>query len=377
MGLFSTIKSWFGSSPKAPSEPVQAPASASEETGSPRTSPQRPPTSSSSRQASEPPPVRPHKPTKADEKLLERMHKLSNRVGNLDREENLMATLEGRARDLMKRLEERIEQGDFEIPRLPPTSLLALEMANRNSVEIKQLVETIERDPLLTSEMLRIANSALYSAANPAATLQQAILRLGLRSVRGVVFSAAMKSSILNGRGLNDYSEEVWRQAQSVARIGRAIAPPLGFDPEQGHMIGLLHDIGKVALLGLLQRELSGPGDATPAIVGRAFHKYHERAGEVMAREWKLPDEIATIAGKHHEFSANEVEPRGAALAFLAHQLDLRLSLDDDNGLRDVLHSPAFEVLGAPEAVRYDVIDRARRAWINEEEAVEASPKAA
>jgi putative nucleotidyltransferase with HDIG domain len=305
--------------------------------------------------------------------MLERMHKLTTRVGNLDRDENLQGQLEVRSQELMKRLEVRIEQGDFEIPRLPPTSLLALEMANRPSVEIKQLVETIERDPLLTSEMLRIANSALYSTANPAATLQQAILRLGLRSVRGVVFSASMKSSILNGRGLSDYSEEVWRQAQSVARIARAIAPPLGFDPEQGHMIGLLHDIGKVALLGLLQRELAGPGDATPAIVGRAFHKYHERAGEVMAREWKLPDDLAAIAGRHHEFASNESEPRGAALAYLAHQLDLRLSLDDESGLREVVHSPAFDVLGAPEAVRFDVVDRARRAWINQEEAVTAA----
>jgi putative nucleotidyltransferase with HDIG domain len=291
-------------------------------------------------------------------------------VGNLDRDEHVVVLLEGRSEDVLWGIGQRIERGDFDIPRLPPTSMAALEMTNRASVDIAQLVELIERDPLLASDVLKISNSALYATQNPAETLQEAVMRIGLRSVRGVVFSAAMKSSIVTARGLSEYSEEVWRQAHSVARIARAIGARLGFDADHAYLIGLLHDIGKVALLGMLQRQLKSPADASPALVGRTFHTFHERAGRAMAREWKLPDDLVSVAGAHHDFRGNAEFPRAAALAWLAHQIDLRLSLEDEQGLRAVAQSEAFVVLGTPDAVRFAVIEKARAAWQAAEEAL-------
>lgn len=289
---------------------------------------------------------------------------LQPRVGALDSDEVVSVLLESPEEDLLWRLGERIEAGRLDIPLLPPTSVEALGIANRPSVDVPQLVEAISRDPLMTSELLRMANSALYATQNEAGSLQQAVMRVGLRTVRTVVFSAAMKGSLGNARRLSEYAEEVWRQAQSIAHVSRAMGGAAGFDREQAYLIGLLHDLGKIALLGMLQSEMKDLGRLTPALVGRTFRTFHELAGGVMAEKWKLPEEIVSIAGAHHHPTANETHPREAALAKLAHEVDLRMSLRDDVGLRAMVESPLLEALGVrDEGARWKLIETGRKAW--------------
>jgi putative nucleotidyltransferase with HDIG domain len=303
-------------------------------------------------------------PQRASASTAARAALLRARVGPLDGDEHLAGKLDNPESDLLERLRQRIESGELDIPLLPPTSVTALEVANRPSVDVHQLVQTIARDPLITSELLRIANSALYATQNEASSLQQAIMRIGLKAVRNVVFSAAMKSSLSNARRLNEYAEEVWRQSQSVAAVARKLGASTGFEREQAYLIGLLHDIGKIVLLGMLQREMRDMSRLSPALVGRTFRLFHESAGGAIAAQWKLPIEIVSVASQHHDFASNEDYPRAAALAKLAHEIDLRLSLRDEGGVRMLVESPALEFLGIrDEAARWQLIEAAREEW--------------
>src|SRR5687767_5519472 len=54
----------------------------------------------------------------------------SDSVGNLDHEAHILTVFEGPVEDLLWRIDQRIEKGDFESPSLPLTTLLALEIAN-------------------------------------------------------------------------------------------------------------------------------------------------------------------------------------------------------------------------------------------------------
>ncbi|MCC7010989.1 MAG: HDOD domain-containing protein [Planctomycetes bacterium] len=291
-------------------------------------------------------------------------------IGALDRPELLQAELAADERELAERLAQRVAQGRFELPRLAPTSSAAIALAERPSVEIKQLVETISHDPLLTSEMLRVANSAMYSTQNPAGTLQQAVMRIGLRSVHGVALTAAVRSSIGNHEGVRVYSEEVWRQSQSAARIARALGVALGFEAEEAHVIGLLHDVGKIVVLDLIESETRGGARLSSACVAQCLFRLHETAGAALAKAWRLPEALASVAGRHHDFQGNSSHPRQAALAYLAQELDLRLSIGDDEGLQALEASPAFEVLGAPEELRAELVHHGRHVWESAEEAL-------
>jgi len=119
-----------------------------------------------------------------------------------------------------------------------------------------------------------------------------------------------------------------------MAALAGAIGTAQRHDPERAFLVGLLHDIGKVALLDLIQQEASTRFVVNRALVGRVFHDWHEVAGAQMAKAWQLPPEIAAVAANHHDFKSNVVEPAGAAVASLAHKMDLLLCLGAETEYR-------------------------------------------
>ncbi len=291
-------------------------------------------------------------------------------VGHLDRDGDESETFTAAQEELVARIRARIATGRFGFPLLPTSAIAALAVANRPTAEVRHLVAVVERDPLLTGEMLRIANSAMYSMKFPATSLQQAVMRIGLRSVRSALYSAVMKSDLAQSSVLTVYAEETWRQSQSMARIAKAIGGVLGFEPEQAHVIGLLQDLGKLALLTVLQGEMRSADEITPAVVRRVFREFHEHAGGVMALAWKLPKEMTDVIACHHDFASNTTESRAAALAFLAQQIDLLLSTADDAGYESLASSEVFNALGVADDGRWEILDHARHLWHAAEEAL-------
>jgi len=251
----------------------------------------------------------------------------SFQVVNLDDHRHLRGSLEAQERMLFRRIARRLEAGNLELPPIPATSTAVLDLAARANAEVSEVVRVISSDPVLSSELLRTANSVLYGAHEPVETIHEAVMRVGLRTLRSMVLSFSMRNSVINQESLAEHAEEVWRQSFSVGSIARAIAPQLGMEPERAFLIGMLHDIGKVALIAIVNREAPRDFQVGPTFLSKLFHQYHERAGRVMARKWNLSDELVSVAGQHHRFQDNEEHPRSAALASLAHRLDLFLSI--------------------------------------------------
>jgi HD-like signal output (HDOD) protein len=287
----------------------------------------------------------------------------TGRVGHLDDEEKIAVVLEGADEDLLFSIERRIERGRFQLPQLPSTSVAAIELTNHPSADIVELSQMISADPLLCSELLKTANSAYYAAEVPAETLHDAIMRIGMRALRTMIFSVSMRGVILRGHGLNEYAEEVWRQALSLAGIARATAKELRTEPDKAFMLGLLQDIGKIALLTMLREEVNDRATVTPALVGRMFHRFHERAGAAMANAWRLPAEVGSVAGCHHDYKANQDFPQTAAMANLWHQLDLYLSLGDAERYRGLARSDIMDFLGVPAPARARILTLAKDAF--------------
>jgi HD-like signal output (HDOD) protein len=308
---------------------------------------------------------------------ISRAQERLGKVGHLDDQANLSVVLEGADEDLMFNIERRIQRGRFQLPQLPSTSMAAIEMTNHPSTDIAELSTMISADPLLCSELLKTANSVLYAAHVPAETLHEAIMRVGMRTLRSLIFSVSMRGVILKGHGLNEYAEEVWRQALSIAAIARAIAKECQIEPEKAFMIGLLQDVGKIALLTMLREEVRTRGEVNPALVGKLFHKYHERAGQAMGAAWRLPAELTSVAGGHHDYHSNPDFPESAAFACLSHKLDLFLSLGDEEAFLELARSDMMDFLRIPGEARMRILQLAQEAYEQAHQVVSEESSAA
>lgn len=287
-------------------------------------------------------------------------------VGNLDEQAQNRSVAAENEYELIARVARRIEERTFDLPQLPATQMAAMNMAGDPNCEINSVVELISTDPVLSSELLRIANSPSYSKEEPAETLHEAVMRLGTRVLRSMIYTVSIRGSVVSVKGLKSYSEEIWRQAFMVGNIAKTIAPKLNMEPEKAFLLGLLHDVGKIVLLSILKSENVKAKDIPPSTLGRIFFRFHERAGGLMAESWKLSPEITSVIQKHHDFANNPEHPKSAALVSLAHRMDLHLSTADEDGFMELVNADEFEFLGIPMGERQGVLSRGRSAYQQE-----------
>ena len=280
-------------------------------------------------------------------------------VGNLD-DRRRFGSLPEREEQRIARIRGVVEAGRLELPQLPSKSLALIDMASRPGIEIEKMVEVIAGDPALASELLKTANSAMYAGRVPADTLHQAVMRVGVKTLRSMIFSVSMQGVVFRSGHLASFAEEVWRQAQSVGFVAREIAPCLQLEPERAFLIGLLHDVGKVALLEVLSKEARGMNDVSPAVVGRVFRQFHEQTGYLLAHAWRLSEELAAVAGCHHEYRENERFPRSAALARLSHRIDLAWCTGRVDEFNELLRCDEMDFLELETDARRVLLNRAR-----------------
>jgi putative nucleotidyltransferase with HDIG domain len=285
------------------------------------------------------------------------------RGSGLDAPATVEQSLLARQRQIVERIGERVANGKFELPHLPSTSMVVMDLAANPSSEISEIVQSLSTDPVLSTRLLRLANSALYATQQPVETLHEAVMRVGMRELRSLIFALSMRQVVFRTQHLTTYAEETWRQSYSVGVVARAIGPKLGMEGDKAFLIGLLHDVGKISLLAMMQREIENAHDASPALVGRVFLQFHEAAGAAMAEGWKLSEEFVSVAGCHHKYEDNEHYARSAALVSLAHRIDLNLSIGDHR-YWTTSHYPQFEFLQVPEAVQHEILHAAHAAFI-------------
>lgn len=283
-------------------------------------------------------------------------------------------SLAERERKILNSVQKKIQAGKYELPNLPSTSAMILDMSSNPSISLVEVAKTIENDPVLSSELLKAANSVFYGGTQSADTLHQGVVRLGLRNLRALTLALSMKSVISKSRGMVAYAEEIWRQAISVAKIARQLAGVAHEDQDKAFLMGLLHNIGKVPLIDMVAKSVSSGTQISRALLGNVFNRFHEEVGAAMAEKWNLPEEVASVAGCHHDFENNENYPRSAALVSLAQKMDLYLCLESSKEYWWLINEKEVELLRIPPADRNKVFQECLDAFVEGAEEKQAVP---
>jgi HD-like signal output (HDOD) protein len=152
--------------------------------------------------------------------------------------------LEDIARDL---------SGDVNFPTCLDAAMLVRNALKDPFASTRQIVQAIGVEPLISSKLLRLANSVTYNpAGNEISNLGIVIDRLGFDIVRTTSLAVAM-DQMLKSRNLVAYdhiARKTWEHSVQVAAIARVLARHLGrVRPEEAMLAGLVHNIGVFYLL--------------------------------------------------------------------------------------------------------------------------------
>jgi putative nucleotidyltransferase with HDIG domain len=251
---------------------------------------------------------------------------------------------------LAARLEQEIREGRVELPVLPQVALEVQQLMDREA-DLSALVHCIEREPAVAAALIKYANAAVYAGLRDVTDLQQALLRLGMSSVRQAVLSLSAKTAFkADDARQQKLHETIWLHSLTTAIAARRLAAFVSVAPETAFLAGLLHDIGRIVVLrGIATLRRRDPiGFRVPEhTIGEFTDALHCSIGDVFCREWNIPAELRDAITRHHEAQLTEPKDALPALVQIADLMAAKVgaSLKPDPDVK-LLDRPAFALLG-------------------------------
>ncbi len=200
-----------------------------------------------------------------------------------------------------------LSSNTLELPVFHSVALRLQQMLARGNYSIDEVMQLIVADQALASKILRVANSPFYSGLSKVTTIREAIVRLGGQEVANLTMMATQQDFYRSGNDtLNRYMKILWNHALGCAMGTKWLAAKTGFRnlAQEAFLAGLLHDIGKLFLLKVLD-DLNNSSrlglKLTDALIREVLDSLHTRQGYILMQKWNLPESYCRIALNHHE----------------------------------------------------------------------------
>lgn len=194
-----------------------------------------------------------------------------------------------------------------DLPPLPQVAAQVLRLAADPDSTTESLQKVISTDQALTSQILKISNSAMFGMMREVKTLTQAIMTLGFSTIKSVVIASSAKN--LYGRGGAGLQERLmWEHALVTALSGRAFARAVRYPrSEEVFLAGLMHDIGKSVMgikfperYGALVRQVYNEGIDLLDVELDTFGFDHTMVGEALLNSWNIASSLEHAVRWHH-----------------------------------------------------------------------------
>jgi HD-like signal output (HDOD) protein len=221
------------------------------------------------------------------------------------------------------------------VPALSPTATQLLGRLARRNCEVHELAVLIERDPLLSAQILAIGNSAAFGRAQQISSIQHAIAMIGMGAVRK--FALARSISNLFGRRKLARSFSITRFNLHSVATGMFLEllaeyVPLE-DAEDAFLAGLFHDVGKLVIAAALPEEyesilIASAVTEEPLLESerRMLQTDHAELSALAVDYWGLGEPIRSAAAYHHEPEKSPAVLGKISLAMAVSKVDAVLN---------------------------------------------------
>jgi putative nucleotidyltransferase with HDIG domain len=175
---------------------------------------------------------------------------------------------------------------------------------------MEEIQKLVQGEPFIAGKVLSLVNSAFYAGRQRVGSLKQALVFLGLKTLRDVIFSVSLHQKVFKAKRYAEIMEETWAHSIATATASGLIAEHLKVEKESAFLCGLLHDIGRSVLLhSIVEIEdttLKGRPIGQDSVV-ILLDDFHELIGGYVAVKWKLPPSmIESIKCHHHPVRSRE-----------------------------------------------------------------------
>lgn len=232
-----------------------------------------------------------------------------------------------------------------ELPVLPQTLLQIQRVATDDRASAEDLAQVILHDEALTMKVLKVVNSSFYTSKRKerVRTVSKAVMAMGFEQVRKLALGLSI-FDMMSRLSRSPYLVKMAEHSMIVAAFAQRLAEASRrVPPEEAFVVGLIHDIGKVALIEVsperyaqVTLEVEAGAEIEDA-ERRNFGLSHARAGRKLAAHWSLPHDLQVLIGEHHDIDPlhppRSMEPSAAILMYADAMAHFRC--DETHGERE------------------------------------------
>ncbi len=194
------------------------------------------------------------------------------------------------------------------LPAMPQILIKLIELLQADDAGMPELAALIAKDAGMASKILAVANSSAYQRHHRTVGLEQALVSLGTDTIKTLVISESVFQTFNNfpHSGSTDL-RAFWKGSLTTAVIARVNARALDYPQvEEAYLAGLLHNVGRLALLATAPKEYAYNFTARDdeelcAVEQRTLEITHAEAGAWLIERWNLDSFLADSVLYHHE----------------------------------------------------------------------------
>ena len=262
--------------------------------------------------------------------------------------------------------DEKLAKVVSQIQTLPSVPAVFMEMSMEMRAEEPSLVKIghlISQDLGLCTKMLQLVNSAFFGLPQPISNPVEAIIHLGLDTVKNLVLSLQL-FSVFEGVQLRHLCiERLWNHCWTTAALAKRLveAEGRGHLGNQAFLAGLVHDVGKFVLaVGLpapYQEVLDAHhlgGKSLSDVERQQFGASHAEAGAYLLALWGLPTPVVQAVALHHRPGASSEKAFSVLTALhVANVLDHERDRPVDAALSSKIDMEYLAAIGLAKRLPY------------------------
>jgi putative nucleotidyltransferase with HDIG domain len=201
---------------------------------------------------------------------------------------------------------------------LPMTVQKLILMLDDEEVDLAEVARIIELDGAITSNVLRLANSAAFGGISYIRKTHNAVVRLGTATLLDILLIGHLRSMRVAAPHYNLSEDDLWLHGAAASLAAKATTKEARRMriPQVATVASLIHDIGKLIMVRYLKADVPSLYDicheqniTLVQAERQVLDCDHAEVGGAMARKWSFPEPIIQGIELHHRSPAADGLP--------------------------------------------------------------------
>jgi HD-like signal output (HDOD) protein len=239
---------------------------------------------------------------------------------------------------------------------IPAITHRIMEIANAPDGSLAELADIIKYDADITSNLLKICNSAYFSLPVTVESVRQAVTLLGSNTILELVLMASTGQNMMKAqKGYGLARGELWKHSVATAMASKSIADTKEIlDKYRIYTASLIKDIGKVIIenhvgksikkiIHLVRKKNYSFDQAEEETLG----VNHAAIGGMIAEKWNFSPQMVFMIANHHLNSEASKQNVETSIIYLTDTISRMVGIGiGADGLAYKMYDVVFDNLG-------------------------------